>query len=102
MDFKRALLAVLGLFLLAGIGFAAVNIFFMSQNMDNIVEESGTTDTIACQQSLSSVSSPMSQEDTAEIPESCFSDGEVLSPELEGASPGDKFRKTRTGVELAN
>jgi hypothetical protein len=99
MESRTILIGVIGVLVLGAAGYATVNVMFMSDSQSSLNDKADNAGKTTCKSTLDSQATLMGEEDTREIPDSCFQNGEVVSGRLSGAEPGDKFRKTGDGIE---
>ena len=100
MGKKSLIIGILVLSSLAIAGFFVFNGTLMNQGSSNIGENEDSASNQACESSLNSLTQLMESGDTREIPDSCFSDGELVTDRFSDAEPGDSFSKTSDGIEV--
>ncbi|MFB6241314.1 MAG: hypothetical protein ABEJ36_00745 [Candidatus Nanosalina sp.] len=100
MEEKNVLIWAVAVLILAAGGFLAANSLFMNET-STLPAVSQKASTSACESALDGQLQIMEQGDTREIPASCFQNGEPVTDRISGAEPGDSFRKTESGIKVA-
>lgn len=80
------------------VGYVGIQAAFLNQgSLDTQVNQQQIA---SCESQLQSMESIMIVNQTREIPDSCFVNGEIITDRLPNATPEDEFRKTSNGIEV--